>query len=75
MKTEFAEVKCNFFDDYINEWCVDAWKTDSGDEVGEVVARINPITFEVLYANDKYKNDEYVIEVIKEKLKEILSGE
>lgn len=75
MKTEFAEVKCTFFDDYRNEWCVDAWRTDNGDEYGNVVARINPTNFEVKYTDNEYKYDDYVIEVIKEKLKEILSEE
>lgn len=74
MKTEFAEVRCNYFNEDFNCWTVDAWKTDDGDEEGEVVAYIYPNTKEVKIVA-KCLEDEYVLEVIKEKLKEILSEE
>lgn len=69
----FTELRCNYFDDFTHEWCVDGWVTDDGDEEGFVVARINEDTFEVTYTDSKFKKDNYVLETIKNKLKEIVN--
>ena len=72
MKSRFKEVRCTFFDEENNLWYVDAWKTMKDSEEGKVVATINEKTFEVKYMHKNYKDDEYVIEVVKDVLKELL---
>ena len=73
MNTQFTEVKCTFFDENRKWWCVDAWRTDDPNEDGEVVATIREETLEVFYQLERYKKDEYVHEVIREKLHELTS--
>lgn len=68
--TQFDEVRCNYFDDAMNCWCVDAWFPNNDE--GTVVAFINPDTYEVTYNDEQYKRDTLVLEVIVDKLKEIL---
>ena len=72
-KTLFSEVRCNYYDEESEWWCVDAWVSDSDDDEGVVVAHINPETLEVSYTNDAYKYDELVRETIADKLREILA--
>lgn len=70
----FSEVRCDYFDEASNWWCVDAWRTDDNNEEGVVVAHINPDTFEVDYVLPWYKEDSLIHETIKEKLKEIINN-
>ena len=69
-----SEVRCDYFDDLTNEWCVDVWSTDDPDEGGLVAARINVDTFEVKYTFEQFKHNQIILEVVKEKLKEILNN-
>ena len=71
MKTKFGEIRCTFFDE--GKWYVDAWQTADDDEEGVCVATIDVKTFEVNYFDEKYKEDDLVLEVVKEKLKEIVN--
>ena len=68
-KYNFTEVRCNFVDEGI--WYVDAWEDDNED--GTVVARINENTFEVQYINDAYKTIPSILEVVKDKLRELVN--
>lgn len=71
--TRFTEIRSTFFNEETGLWYLDAWRTMNDNEEGTVVATINPQTFEVNYMQDEYKNDEYVLSVVKEKLQEIFS--
>ena len=69
---QFKEVRCTFYNELNGLWYVDAWKTMKDDEEGKVVATINPKTFEVKYRHKNYKEDNYIHQVIKEKLQDIV---
>lgn len=72
MNTTFGEIRSNYIDD--KGICyIDGWHSIDDDEEGVVIATINPKTFEVNYRDEAYKTDDYVLEVIKEKLKEIVN--
>jgi hypothetical protein len=71
MKTRFAELRCDYYDTYDHEWCIDGWLTADDDEGGFVVARINTDTFEVKYTYEEDKTDEMVLELVMQKLHEI----
>ena len=65
MKEFYSEVKC----DYNNNegfWCVDAWRTGSGDEEGKVVAVINDTTGDVFYCEPEARLSPMVSEVVKQ---------
>lgn len=68
----FTEVRCTFEDEGI--WYVDAWQTDDADEEGIVVAKINEKTYEVTYTFDEFKENGMILEVVREKLLEILNN-
>lgn len=72
LANQFSEVRCDFFDDASGYWLVDAWRSDDDDEGGVVVAKINPETLEVAYNNPEYAKDSLVMDVVKNKLREIL---
>lgn len=72
LANQFSEVRCDFFDDVSGYWLVDAWKSDDDDEGGIVVAKINPETLEVTYNSPEYAKDCLVMDVVKNKLREIL---
>ena len=69
--TQFTEIRCTFFEEETGLYYLDAWRTEDGDEEGTVVATINSKTFEVKYTQEEYKNDDYVLSAVKEKLQEI----
>lgn len=60
----YSEVVIDFYNDIKNEWTVDTWKTDDGNEEGVVVARIN-LKGEILWEVEDAKNDPMVKEEIK----------
>ena len=70
-KHQFTEVRCDFFDEETNCWCVDAWGKYVDD--GEVVAFINPATLEVTYNHPDFAKDELVFEAVRMKLRDILN--
>lgn len=47
---------------------IDAWTTDAGDEAGNVIAKVNKKTREVIYIDERAKTDELAQEVINEVL-------
>jgi predicted RNA-binding Zn-ribbon protein involved in translation (DUF1610 family) len=69
---QFAEVRCDYFDELDKIWLVDAWRTPDDDEGGFVVAKINPETLEVTYNDPVYAKDKLVKEQVAWRLKEIL---
>lgn len=50
-------------DDYIY---FDAWKTEDDNEEGDIIAKIEIISGEVIYLDDNVRNDKYAQEVIKD---------
>lgn len=71
--TNFSEVRCDFFDEVNGVWYVDGWFTANDNEGGIVVAKIYVKDFAVVYTDDEYRWDEYVQEVIDDKIMEIVS--
>lgn len=70
--SKFAALRCDYYDEFDHEWCVDGWEHDEDmEEDGYVVARINTETFEVKYTKTEDKTDEWVLEIVKQKLHEI----
>ena len=70
MKEFYSEVKC----DYNNEegfWCVDAWRTQDGDEEGKVIAAIHETTGDIFYVEPEARISPYAQEVINEVVKNI----
>lgn len=70
--TNFSEVRCDFFDEVNGVWYVDGWFTANDNEEGIVVAKIYVKDFVVVYTDDEYRWDEYVQEVIDDKIMEIV---
>lgn len=70
MERIWSEATCDYFDDFDNVWCVDAWKTADDNEEGEVVATITE-DGEVTYKNPNAKNCLVVQDCINEFLKEL----
>lgn len=69
--TCWAEVRCDHMDENDYFWRVDAWKTDSDTEEGEVIAYIDDITGRVLYHDPLARVDSYAQSVIQEKLESL----
>lgn len=74
LKYQFCDVRCDYFDPEEKLWYIDAWRTDDGNEEGEVVAKVNPETCAVHFTKDKYRLDIRVQETITDVLKCILQG-
>ena len=70
--TNFAEVRCDFFDEVNGVWYVDGWFTANDNEEGIVVAKIYVRDFTIVYTDDEYRWDKYVQEVIDNKIMEIV---
>ena len=68
--SKWAEIRCDFYDDEEEKWCVDAWLTDDGDEEGTVIAKIDVENKTVEYLDKDAKTDSYAQEIIKEMLEE-----
>ena len=62
---DYAEVRCDFYDDIEGYWCVDAWRTNDDDEEGEVVAHVYD-DGSVVWLNNNAKKSHYVQMVIKD---------
>lgn len=61
-KSNWKEIKCNFVDE--EEAFIKAWKTSKDNEKGKVIAKINLLTQEVEYLDEKAKTDPYAQEII-----------
>ena len=68
--SKWMEIRCDFFDEEEEKYCVDAWMTDDGNEEGTVIAKIDLAAKTVEYLDEDAKTDEYAQEVIKEMLDE-----
>lgn len=72
---DYAEVRCDFLDDYTHFWSVDVYESDidhwSGEECpGRVIAYIDDYSGRVIYLEEDAKDVNAVQEVIFEKTKE-----
>ncbi len=64
----WSEIRADFEDDgYI---FVDGWLTENDDEEGKTIAKINIKSDEVMYVDERAKNDSYAQEVISEAKKQ-----
>lgn len=68
--SKWAEIRCDFFDDEEEKWCVDAWLTDDDNEEGTIIAKIDLATKTIEYLDTDARYDEYAQEVIKEMLED-----
>ena len=62
----WKEIRNNFEDEDTNEIFIDAWLGDNQNEEGKVIAKVNYITNEVEYIDERAKTDEYAQEMINE---------
>ena len=74
MKSKWAEIRNNFFDEEDRVVCIDAWLTDDGNEEGKVIAKINVDTQKITYIDNDAKKDKYANEMIKEVFSDIKNG-
>jgi len=56
----------NEFEDDDGIVCIDAYLTDDDNEEGKVIAKVNTVTLEVEYLDDRAKTDSYAQEMIQE---------
>lgn len=68
MESKYAEIRCNFFDEKENVWCIDAWLTPDNNEEGTVIATID-LKNNVKYLDEDAKTDAYAQAVIKDVIK------
>lgn len=68
--SKWAEIRCDFVDEIEDKAYVDAWYTMDDDEDGEIIAKINIKTKDVLYFDEDAEFDEYAQEVIKAAIEE-----
>lgn len=64
--SKWAEIRCDYMDDYDKFWRVDAWETDDDNEEGKVIACIDSITGRVIYIDAFARVDKYAQSVITE---------
>ena len=62
----WSEIRSNFEDESIVY--IDAWMTPDDNEEGTVIAKVNVLTGNVQYIDDRAKTDAYAQEIIKEVL-------
>lgn len=68
-KSNWSEIHDDFEDEgFIH---IDAWTTSDDDEVGNVIAKINVLTKDVIYLDERASTDEFAQEVIQERLKSL----
>ena len=65
----WGEIRWDYVGDFI---CIDAWLTDDDMEEGKVIAKIDLVTGELTYNDDRAKTDNYAQEIIKEGLNQVL---
>lgn len=68
LKSKWAEIRCDFFDDIEQKWYVDAWKTNSDNEEGKVIAKIS-LDKSIEYLDKDAETDKYAQEIIQNKIK------
>lgn len=70
----WAEIRNDFYDEEEGKVFIDAWKTDIGDEEGDVIAKVDVKTGEVEYLDEDARTDDYAQEAIDEVLEDIENG-
>jgi len=70
LKSKWAEIRCDFFDEIEQKWYVDAWKTNSDNEEGKVIAKIS-LDKSIEYLDKDAETDKYAQEIIQTKIKMI----
>ena len=68
LKSKWAEIRCDFFDEIEQKWYVDAWKTNSDNEEGKVIAKIS-LDKSIEYLDKDAETDKYAQEIIQNKIK------
>lgn len=68
-KSNWSEIHDDFEDEGFIY--VDAWTTADDDEAGNIIAKINVQTKEVIYLDERARTDEFAQEVIQERLKSL----
>lgn len=71
----WAEIKNDFEDEDII--FIDAWETNSGSEVGTVIAKVYSVSGEahVQYLDERARTDVYAQEIIQESVRQITNQE
>ena len=70
--SKWKEIRNNFID--VKYTYIDAWKTASENEGGNVIAKINNDTYEIEYLDEKARTDTYAQEKIKEAINLLKEG-
>ena len=65
----WGEIRNDFIDDD-GIAHIDAWLTDDDNEEGTVIARVDTETGEIMYLDDRAREDSYAQEMIKEILED-----
>ena len=66
--SKWKDIRCDFFDENEEKYMMDAWKTNSDNEEGTVIAKLDLADGTVEYIDEAAKTDEYAQTVIKEML-------
>ena len=74
MKSKWAEIRNNFFDEEDRVVCIDAGLTDDSNEEGKIIAKINVDTQKITYIDNDAKKDKYANEMIQEVFSDIKNG-
>lgn len=67
--SKWTEIRNSFVNEEEKVVCIDAWKTNSPNEEGRVIAKVHIDTKEIEYLNEQAKTDEYAQEVIQNTIK------
>lgn len=66
--SKWKDIRCDFFDENEEKYMMEAWKTNSDNEKGIVIAKLDLADGTVEYIDEAAKTDEYAQTVIKEML-------
>lgn len=72
--SKWAEIRNNYCDEEEGKVFIDAWKTNSGNEEGTVIAKVNYRTREVEYLDPDAQTDFYAQDIIKDVIANINNG-
>lgn len=66
--SKWKDIRCDFFDENEEKYMMEAWKTNSDNEKGIVIAKLDLADGTVEYIDEAAKTDEYAQTVINEML-------
>lgn len=72
---KWKEIQNSFLDEYEQNICIDAWKSNNAGEEGKVIAKISISTQEVVYLDKTAKTDPHAQKVIMETIQNIKNNE